>query len=303
MVETSEQIRPLAPASERPTSSDDEAAATPVNHRRRRLLRCCACVGAVLLIQAVVIVILIFTVFKVKDPVADPGIYIRGCESYDKSLYNIPKIKTNTKIMTAYVIPIIPHLNYRYLPRFFLLKTQTILSLSEFIFKYIILLKKNLGVHSYPHCPLSLRHWKDPVIRLNGVTVDRLDLINGTTTPQPGSNMSLTADVSVQNPNYASFRYPEMTSSLYYRGTEIGEARGPAGKARARRTARMNVTVEVIADRVTGQPELGSDINSGMLTLGSYTVVGGKVKILMVKKHDRITMNCSLTVNEETIKG
>ncbi|XP_041995890.1 late embryogenesis abundant protein At1g64065-like [Salvia splendens] len=211
MVETSEQIRPLAPASERPTSSDDEAAATPVNHRRRRLLRCCACVGAVLLIQAVVIVILIFTVFKVKDP--------------------------------------------------------------------------------------------DPVIRLNGVTVDRLDLINGTTTPQPGSNMSLTADVSVQNPNYASFRYPEMTSSLYYRGTEIGEARGPAGKARARRTARMNVTVEVIADRVTGQPELGSDINSGMLTLGSYTVVGGKVKILMVKKHDRITMNCSLTVNEETIKG
>ncbi|XP_047978074.1 late embryogenesis abundant protein At1g64065-like [Salvia hispanica] len=207
MVETSEQIRPLAPASERPTSSDDEAATTPgKNHRRRRLLRCCGCVGAVLLIQAVVIVILIFTVFKVKDP----------------------------------------------------------------------------------------------VIRLNGVTVDRLDLINGTTTPRPGSNMSLTADVSVRNPNYASFKYPETTSSLYYRGTEIGEARGPAGRARARRTARMNVTVEVIADRVTGQPELGSDINSGVLTLGSYTVVGGKVKVLMVKKHVRVTMNCSLTVNLTT---
>ncbi|XP_057805751.1 late embryogenesis abundant protein At1g64065-like [Salvia miltiorrhiza] len=214
MVETSEQIRPLAPASERPTSSDDEAGATAVGggrRRRQQLLRCCGCCGAVVLLQAVVIVILIFTVFKVKDP----------------------------------------------------------------------------------------------VIRLNGVTVDRLDLINGTATPRPGSNMSLTADVSVKNPNFASFRYPETTSALFYRGAAIGEARGPAGRARARRTARMNVTVEVIADRVLAQPDLGSDINSGLLTLGSYTEVGGKVKILMVKKHVRVTMNCSLTVNvtSQAIQG
>lgn len=202
-METSEQIRPLAPASERPISSDDEAGTAVTKHRRRRLLRCCACVGGVLLLQAVVVVILIFTVFK----------------------------------------------------------------------------------------------FKDPVIRLNGVTVERLELINGTTTPRPGSNMSLTADVSVKNPNYASFRYPETTSALFYRGTEIGAARGPAGRARARRTMRMNVTVEVIADRVLAQPDLGADINSGLLTLGSYTEVRGKVKILMVKKHVRVRMNCTLTVN------
>ncbi|KAH6767378.1 Late embryogenesis abundant hydroxyproline-rich glycoprotein family [Perilla frutescens var. hirtella] len=203
MMERSEQVRPLAPASDRPNSSDDEAGTTATKTHRRRWLRCCTCVGAALLIQAVVVVILIFTVFKVKDP----------------------------------------------------------------------------------------------VIGLNGVTVDRLELINGTTTPRPGTNMSLTADVSVKNPNYASFRYQNTTTALFYRGTTIGEARGPGGRSRARRTMRMNITVDVITDRVMGQPELGSDISSGLLTLSSYTEVGGKVKLLMIKKHVRVRMNCSMTIN------
>lgn len=46
---------------------------------------------------------------------------------------------------------------------------------------------------------------KEPEIKMNGVTVDNLDMINGTI-PRPGTNISLTADVSVKNPNYASFR-------------------------------------------------------------------------------------------------
>lgn len=206
MAETSDQVRPLAPSSDRPASSDDEAAATPLSvrkNRRRRCLRCCGCVAAALLIQAAVVVALVFTVFKTRDP----------------------------------------------------------------------------------------------VIRLNRATVDRLDLINGTTTPRPGSNMSLTADVSVKNPNYASFRYPNTTTSLFYRGALIGEARGPPGNARARRTLRMNVTVDVVADRVLALPDVGSDLNSGAVTISSYTEIEGRVKIWMVKKHATVRMNCSLTIN------
>lgn len=201
MVETSEQVRPLAPASDRPTSSDDEAT-TVTGIRRKRWVRCCACVAALLLIEAIVVVILIFTVFKVKDP----------------------------------------------------------------------------------------------IIRMNKVTVDKLELINGTT-PRPGTNMTLTADVSVKNPNFASFKYQNTTTTLSYRGAVIGEARGPPGRAKARRTMRMNVTVDVITDRILAQPELGSDYNSGLLTMNSYTVVGGRVKILIIKKHVTVRMNCSLTIN------
>ncbi|KAK6142778.1 hypothetical protein DH2020_023126 [Rehmannia glutinosa] len=100
-----------------------------------------------------------------------------------------------------------------------------------------------------------------------------------------------------KNPNYASFRYQNTTTTLYYRGAVIGEARGPPGRAKARRTMRMNVTVDVITDRVLNQPDLGSDINSGLITMSSYTVVGGRVKIFVVKKHVTVRMNCSMTVN------
>ncbi|KAK4415893.1 hypothetical protein Salat_2696700 [Sesamum alatum] len=202
MVETSEQVRPLALASDRPTSSDDEESAVP-GTRRRRWVKCCGCIAAVVLVQAIVVVILIFTVFKVKDP----------------------------------------------------------------------------------------------IIRMTGVTVQRLELIAGTTTPRPGSNMTLNAHVSVKNPNYASFKYQNTTTALYYRGTVIGEARVPPGRARARRTMRMNVTVDVMTDRILSQPHLSSDINSGLVAISSYTRVGGRVKMFIIKKHVTVTMNCTITIN------
>ncbi|KAG8363293.1 hypothetical protein BUALT_Bualt19G0007200 [Buddleja alternifolia] len=203
MVETSDQVRPLAPASDRTTAPDDEEIAVTKN-RRRRLLKCCGCATALLLILAIIIIIiLIFTVFRIKDP----------------------------------------------------------------------------------------------IIRMNNVAVQRLDLITGTTTPRPGSNITLNADVSVKNPNFASFRYRNTTTAIFYRGAVIGEARGPPGRAKARRTMRMNITVDVMTDRVLSQPDFGSDLGSGLLPLSSYTQVGGRVKILIVRKHLTVRMNCSVTVN------
>ncbi|KAJ9681383.1 hypothetical protein PVL29_020321 [Vitis rotundifolia] len=139
---------------------------------------------------------------------------------------------------------------------------------------------------------------KDPVIKLNGVTVDKLELINGTTTPRPGVNMSLTADVSVKNPNFSSFRYKNTTTTLFYRGTVIGEARGPPGQAKARRTMKMNVTVEIVPDSVMSNPSLLTDISSGILPMNTYSRVPGRVKILkIVKKHVVVKMNCSIALN------
>ncbi|XP_073146763.1 late embryogenesis abundant protein At1g64065 [Henckelia pumila] len=138
---------------------------------------------------------------------------------------------------------------------------------------------------------------KDPAIRMNGVTIDRLELLNGTTTPRPGSNITLTADVSVKNSNFASFKYQNTTTTLFYRGVVIGDAHGPPGKAKARRTMRMNVTVDVITDRILQHPNLSSDYSSGLLTIGSYTSVGGRVKMFFIKKHVTVRMNCSMTVN------
>ncbi|KAL3517223.1 hypothetical protein ACH5RR_024125 [Cinchona calisaya] len=204
-----DQVRPLAPASERQNIDVEEDQATLYNNstrdiNNRRCIKCCGAITAILLIQATIIIILIFTVFKVKDP----------------------------------------------------------------------------------------------VIKLNGVTVNKLELLNGTTTPKPGSNMTLTADVSVKNPNYATFKYKNTTTTLFYRGTVIGEARGPPGKSKARRTMRMNITIDFIMDRLTNHPMLNSDVGSGLLPMSSFTRVGGRVNMVgIVKKHVVVKMNCSIAVN------
>ncbi|XVE77212.1 hypothetical protein DITRI_Ditri13aG0043400 [Diplodiscus trichospermus] len=198
-----DQVRPLAPASDLPSSDNGEAALHVKKLRRKKFIKCCGCIAALIIIQAVVIIILIFTVFRVKDP----------------------------------------------------------------------------------------------SIKMNNFTITHLELINGTI-PKPGSNISLIADISVKNPNVASFKYRNTTTTLYYYGTVVGDARGPGGRARARRTMRMNITVDMITDRLLASPNLTSDVNSGTLTMSSYSRIGGRVNMLnIIKKHVTVRMNCSMTVN------
>ncbi|XP_027115310.2 uncharacterized protein LOC113763684 [Coffea eugenioides] len=201
-----DQVRPLAPASERQISDDEEATSYFKGASKKRCIKCCGFISALLLLQAVVVIVLIFTVFKVKDP----------------------------------------------------------------------------------------------VIRLNGVTIDKLELVNGTngTTPKPGSNMTLTADVSVKNPNYATFKYQNASTSLFYHGMLVGEAHTLPGKSKARRTLRMNVTVDFIMDKLLSSPMLKSDVGSGLLPMTTYTRVGGRVNMLNIfKKHVVVRMNCTVAAN------
>ncbi|PON32698.1 Immunoglobulin-like fold containing protein [Parasponia andersonii] len=198
-----EQARPLAPAADRPSSDDDDITAQLKKIRRRKFIKCCGCITALMLIQAVVIIILIFTVFRVKDP----------------------------------------------------------------------------------------------VIKMNKITVTQLELANNTT-PKPGTNMSLTADVSVKNPNVASFKYKNTTTTLYYHGMVVGEARGPPGQAKPKRTMRMNITVDIITDRLMSSPNLVADVGSGLLTMSSYSRIPGRVKMLnIIKRHVVVKMNCTMKVN------
>ncbi|KAL4325619.1 hypothetical protein GQ457_11G001460 [Hibiscus cannabinus] len=198
-----DQARPLAPASGLPSSDYGEAALHLTKVRRKKFIRCFASVAALTIVLVAVIVTLIFTVFRVKDP----------------------------------------------------------------------------------------------IITMKGVTVTKMELINGTI-PKPGSNITVRADVSVKNPNIASFKYRNTTTTLYYYGKVVGDARGPAGRARAHRTVRMNVTIDIIVDRVLGSPNLAGDASSGTLTVTSYSRVGGRINVLnIIKRHVTVKMNCSMTVN------
>ncbi|XVE73796.1 hypothetical protein DITRI_Ditri11bG0147200 [Diplodiscus trichospermus] len=201
-----DQVRPLAPPSDLPSSDYGEAALHLKKVQRKKCIKCCGFIAALLIIAAVVIIILTFTVFRVKDP----------------------------------------------------------------------------------------------IIKMNGVTVTNLELINGTI-PKPGSNISVIADVSVKNPNIASFKYRNTTTALYYYGTVVGDARGPAGRAKAHRTMQMNITIDIMIDRLLASPNLVADVSSGMLAMSSYSRVGGRINMLnVIRKHVTVKMNCSMKVNIST---
>lgn len=138
-------------------------------------------------------------------------------------------------------------------------------------------------------------HIKDPRVRMNSVT---LQLRNGNFSLSQGGNITLTADVSVKNPNAASFRYSNSTTTVYYGGSMVGEAQIPSGKAKARRTVRMNLTVDIITDKIAAVPSLANDWSSGALAMNSYTKLSGRVKILNIfKKKVVVQLNCTMTYN------
>lgn len=202
-----DQVKPLAPSVDHPTSDEEE---TIINHRdktnlrQKKCIKICVFIAVPLLVLAIIIIILMFTIFKIKNP----------------------------------------------------------------------------------------------VINLNRVTINQLN-VGSTNSAGSVSNMSLTAEVSVKNPNVASFKYGNTTTRLYYGGTMvIGEARGPGGQARARRTMRMNITVDVMTSKILSDPNLQSDLSRGLIPISSYTKVGGRVKMLsFIRRHINVVMNCSVMIN------
>ncbi|OIT24732.1 PREDICTED: uncharacterized protein LOC109216164 [Nicotiana attenuata] len=135
-----------------------------------------------------------------------------------------------------------------------------------------------------------------PSIRMNSVNLDGLSYLTSNSTLQPNVNLTVSADVSVKNPNAASFKFNKATTSLFYDDVVVGEALTPLGNAKARRTLRMNVTVEVMMEKILSIPQLGNDLKSGEVSLSTYTRINGRVNILkIIKKSAEIKMSCKMT--------
>lgn len=144
---------------------------------------------------------------------------------------------------------------------------------------------------------LTVFNIKDPIVTINVFKVTKLVLIYRSTLPAPGTNISLVVDMSVKNRNMVSFKYDNTTTTWYYHGIEIGEAERPVGLVKARRTARMNVTVVASADQISTYPDVIDDLSSGLLTLSSYSRIPGRVQVFSKKKHIDLRINCTITFN------
>ncbi|CAA6669215.1 unnamed protein product [Spirodela intermedia] len=112
-------------------------------------------------------------------------------------------------------------------------------------------------------------------------------------------NATLLVDLSVTNPNRASFSYPRGgTAELFYRGNVAGVAAIPPGAIGARETLRMNVTLTVLAGRFIADSNVYSDILSGSLAVNTFTRIAGKVTVLgLLKLRTVAYTTCDVVVN------
>lgn len=140
-------------------------------------------------------------------------------------------------------------------------------------------------------------HVKEPVIRINTLTLnpERL-LTNGAF--RTNTNVTLVADISVKNPNYASFKFNNGTTTVFYGGKVVGEGRIPSEKAEGRRTTHMNITVNMNPDEILKVPSWVTDVISRVMTMNTSTAIDGKVKIFNnIKKKFAVQVNCTITYN------
>ncbi|KAL8543560.1 hypothetical protein ACS0TY_004208 [Phlomoides rotata] len=142
---------------------------------------------------------------------------------------------------------------------------------------------------------LTVLHVKDPLLKLNAVNIDGVDSLSG---DPSGRNLTLVADVSLKNPNAASFKFENTTTYVYYGDSLVGEGRTPAGRVGARRSIRVSVLVDVMVDKIVEVESFKSDLSKGVLGISTNTRMSGKVKITGVsKKSVVVEMNCTMNVN------
>ncbi|KAG8055518.1 hypothetical protein GUJ93_ZPchr0001g33031 [Zizania palustris] len=138
---------------------------------------------------------------------------------------------------------------------------------------------------------------KDPELTMNRVTLEGVDGDLGTGRHPVSVNATLNADISIKNPNVASFRFDRSETDFYYTGETVGVAYAPDGEVGADRTVRMNVTLDLLADRISPNVNITDLIFGQDYNLTSYTAISGRVNVLGIYKRDlNIKMNCTITL-------
>ncbi|MED6191498.1 hypothetical protein PIB30_000596 [Stylosanthes scabra] len=145
---------------------------------------------------------------------------------------------------------------------------------------------------------------QDPDVRLDSVTIvnGTLNLKANATATSSSDNVTLLAHLIVKNTNSFTFRYGTTTTQVSYDGIEIGVGTLPPGKTKGKRTAMLNVTMEVVAKKLVDAPGLRRDVEEDQaVNISSYTRIDGRVKVLnMFKRKVVVVLNCTVEYNVTT---
>ena len=135
---------------------------------------------------------------------------------------------------------------------------------------------------------------KSPKLRLS----KDFEFQNLQTTSTPSFDMSFTTQVRVKNTNWGPYKFQNTTAVFTYDGAVVGQVDIPKGKAGMKSTKKMDVTVHLSSSQLANTAKLGSELNSGILTLTSTARMTGKVELMLImKKNKSANMNCTITID------
>lgn len=145
----------------------------------------------------------------------------------------------------------------------------------------------------------TLFNVRDPTLTLKSIIVD--DFKINTSMSQKNlvsANVTLVSEISIKNPNMVSFKFGRTVTKFYYYGDTLGVAYAPAGQLGARKDTRLNVTMDVLANRIAEDNNVIENIFfHGELNLTSYTGVKGRVSVFgLYKKDMEVGLNCSVVL-------
>uniref|UniRef100_A0A0E0L3X8 Late embryogenesis abundant protein LEA-2 subgroup domain-containing protein n=1 Tax=Oryza punctata TaxID=4537 RepID=A0A0E0L3X8_ORYPU len=119
-------------------------------------------------------------------------------------------------------------------------------------------------------------------------------------------NVTFLLLVRVRNPNPAEFRHGAASTTLLYRGAEVGAADVPAGMVPSRGAATLRLNMTVQADRVVAAAGVGGllgDVLAGEMEFEARTEVSGRVKLLGLVRRSAVARSlCRVVIGVADVK-
>ncbi|KAI4305128.1 hypothetical protein L6164_028514 [Bauhinia variegata] len=105
-------------------------------------------------------------------------------------------------------------------------------------------------------------------------------------------------DITIENPNYASFRYHNSTAYVNYHDLVVSEVPMKAQLIPARSKINLTTSADFMVGKLIEDPNFWSDFAYGTLNLTSTATLPGKVTMLkIIKFKGTVNNGCDISVN------
>ncbi|KAL3682066.1 hypothetical protein R1sor_000088 [Riccia sorocarpa] len=138
---------------------------------------------------------------------------------------------------------------------------------------------------------------KNPRITVTGMALQSFSANVDPSLKSVHLDVSLHLNVSVRNPNIASFKYENSSTYLFYRGKEAGSAAIPAGEVKAKQTVKFSTFLQIQALQLMIDANLTNDLAANVIPVSTYSSIQGRLNVINIfKRHAVSTSTCTANI-------